>query len=501
MPQRTVAPAAPGGCLDTPRDRRPAGAKSWFPRAVAEARQTVRLNSAGASRPAPFVAAATLSSPPQSEPGDSRLVRAVVHPLLLASGEQRRRAAAGSSGLDTLEAAVRRLPPNQGILVALSGGPDSTALLLSLLESGRDVAAAHYDHALRPGSASDAEWVARLCRRLGIPLFSERRERPLPGGSLQAAARALRYDFFERALGESGRPLVALGHTADDLVEGVVMHLLRGSGLAGARGMPGRRGPYLRPLLGVWRAQVVAFLKERGVEALDDPANRDSRRFARARVRHELLPRLELDAPGLKRRLWAAAVSVAHLHDELERQAADLADEREAYRAAPRAVRMEGYRRLYGRQPALSRRHLEAMDSLALGGRTGSGLDLPGGLRFRVDRQRLAVEPARLPPPPAPTLRSRPCQGCQEAGAVHLRAELRLRVGNRVPGLRMRPLGAPGSRKLQDILTDAGVPRHLRDGLPLVFAEGRLAWVPGIALDVEALALPGEPTQHVWLEQ
>jgi tRNA(Ile)-lysidine synthase len=65
----------------------------------------------------------------------------------------------------------------------------------------------------------------------------------------------------------------------------------------------------------------------------------------------------------------------------------------------------------------------------------------------------------------------------------------------------MRPLGAPGSRKLQDILTDAGVPRHLRDGLPLVFAEGRLAWVPGIAIDVEAVALPGEPAQHVWLEQ
>jgi tRNA(Ile)-lysidine synthase len=423
-----------------------------------------------------------------------------LHPLLPASGEVHKRPAA-DPGPNALEAAARRLPSNAGILVALSGGPDSTALLLCLLESGHDVAAAHYDHAQRAGSATDAEWVARLCGRLGVQLFCERRARPPARGSLQAAARALRYDFFERALVESGRSQVALGHTADDLVEGVVLHLLRGSGLAGARGMPGHRGPYLRPLLGVWRTEVMEFLEDRGVESLDDPANRDSRRFARARVRHELLPRLELDAPGLKRRLWAAAASAARLHDELERQAADLADEREAFRAAPRAVRMEGYRRLYGRQPALSRRHLEAMDSLALGGRTGSGLDLPGGLRFRVGRQRLVVEPAQLPAPPAPTLRSRPCQGCQEAGAVHLRAELRLQVGNRVPGLRMRPLGAPGSRKLQDILTDAGVPRHLRDGLPLVFAEGRLAWVPGIAVDAEAVALPGETSQHVWLEQ
>ena len=64
----------------------------------------------------------------------------------------------------------------------------------------------------------------------------------------------------------------------------------------------------------------------------------------------------------------------------------------------------------------------------------------------------------------------------------------------------MRPVGSPGSRKLQDILTDAGVPRHLRDRLPLVFAEGRLAWVPGIAVDADAVALAGEPAQHVWLE-
>jgi tRNA(Ile)-lysidine synthetase-like protein len=65
----------------------------------------------------------------------------------------------------------------------------------------------------------------------------------------------------------------------------------------------------------------------------------------------------------------------------------------------------------------------------------------------------------------------------------------------------MRPLGGAGSRKLQDILTDAGVPRHLRDRLPLVFGDGRLAWVPGIAVDAEAAAVPGEPAQHVWLER
>lgn len=420
-----------------------------------------------------------------------------------------------------LAAAAEGLPPTGRILVALSGGPDSTALLLFLREAGRDVAAAHYDHAFRPGSEADAEHVARFCRTLGVELFSERRVRPPARGSLQAAARELRYEFLGRALRETGRDLVALGHTADDLVEGAILHLLRGSGLAGARGMPARRGPYFRPLLAVWRAELAAFLKTRGIETLDDPANRDSRRFARARVRHELLPRLEQDAPGFKRRVWGAAMAAARYQDELEMQADRLGGDRRAYRSADRVVRLEGYRRLYGRQPALNRRHLEAMDSLTLAGRTGSGLDLPGSLRFRVGRRLLEVVAPSPGEPLRPVICSRPCAGCEETplplaearwegvgsaweevafGAVHLRSGLDLELGHRVPGFRMRPLGAPGSRKLQDILTDAHVPRHLRDRLPLVFAGGRLVWVPGVAVEADAVPRSGDPGQHVWLE-
>ncbi|MBJ7597615.1 MAG: tRNA lysidine(34) synthetase TilS [Candidatus Nephthysia bennettiae] len=399
-----------------------------------------------------------------------------------------------------LEGATRLLPTGARLLAAVSGGPDSSALLVWLAEGGRDVAAAHFDHVLRTGSEQDAEHVARLCRRLGVELFSGRREQALPRGSVQAAARTLRYEFMEEALRRSGRDLVLLGHTADDVVEGAVIHLLRGSGLAGARGMPGRRGPFLRPFLGVWRAELAAFLRSREVESLDDPANRDIRRFLRARVRHELLPQLELDSPGFKRRLWAATRSVARLQAQLEAQAAELGGERAALRAADRAVRMEAYRQLYGNQPALDRRQLESMDELTLRGRTGSGLDLPRGLRFRVGRERVEIVEARPPERSPATLHSRPCSGCPDPSAVHLRAGLRLRLGHRSPGLRMRPVGSPGRRKLQDILTDARVPRHLRDGLPLVFAEGRLAWVPGIALDADAAALPGEPAQHVWLE-
>src|SRR5256886_9594117 len=90
------------------------------------------------------------------------------------------------------------------VLAAVTGGPDSTTLLIALHESGHDVVAAHYDHALRDGSADVARQVAELCARLGITLISERRTESLPKGSLQAAARKLRYAFLDRARAEAG---------------------------------------------------------------------------------------------------------------------------------------------------------------------------------------------------------------------------------------------------------------------------------------------------------
>src|SRR5215472_5171315 len=217
-----------------------------------------------------------------------------------------------------------RLTTGVRAVAAVSGGPDSTALLVWLVESGVDVAAAHYDHALRDGSERDAEHVAALCDRLGVPLLRERRAEPLPAGSVQAAARALRYAFLERALAATGRDVVCLGHTADDVVEGALLHLLRGSGLAGLRGMPRSRGPIVRPLLDVWRSDVEHYLAARGLEPVRDPSNGDTVRYARARVRFHLLPALERDRPGMTRRLRAAAASAAALQDRLEAEAARL---------------------------------------------------------------------------------------------------------------------------------------------------------------------------------
>ena len=259
------------------------------------------------------------------------------------------------------------------ILVGFSGGPDSTALLLLLREGGCDLVAAHYDHALRPESAADAAWVRDVCDRVGIPLVSERRAAPLRRGSLEAAARAVRYDFLERAATGHRCDLIALAHTADDQAETVVMNLIRGAGPAGLRGMPARRGRVIRPLLSVTRSQILAWLKLRAVTYLEDASNRDLR-FLRARVRHLLRPRLD------SRRLLALAAAAGRFRERL--------DEHAALDAPEPALRAAALRHLYqaagGPDPGLSQSQLQAMDRLLQRPGSSAVQALPGRLAFRV---------------------------------------------------------------------------------------------------------------------
>jgi tRNA(Ile)-lysidine synthase len=385
--------------------------------------------------------------------------------------------------------------------VGISGGPDSTALLLWLVEKGWPVVAAHYDHALREGSEQDRTITFDLCRRARVALIWERRQEPLRErpGSLQAAARILRYGFLERARAAAGCQVIAVGHTADDVIEGVLLHLLRGSGLAGLRGMPQQNGRVVRPFWRTWRAEVEAYLKCRGERPVRDPSNLEVDRFARAQARHRLLPALERSRPGIGSRLLSVAEVALDCQKGLEAEAATIGNSLAELRAAAQPVRVEAYRQIYKMLPALGRQHLEDVDRLVLRGQTGDGLDLPRGVRAWLDPGALVMTRG-VPQARLPALSTWACPGCRSKDAVHLAPEfkdLQLQVVRRRPGMRLR-VGA-GTRKLQDLLVDARVPRRLRDLLPLVMAGGRLAWVPGVAADRELTVPTAKPGIHLSL--
>ena len=222
--------------------------------------------------------------------------------------------------------------PGDRLLVAVSGGPDSLALLHALhalrdeLSFG-DLQAAHLDHGLRGAdSASDATFVASFCAHLGVPChlgladvagIAETRKL-----STQQAARLARYRFLEATADAAGAERIATGHTQDDQVETVLLNILRGSGLDGLRGIPARRGRFVRPLLDVARAEVNTYCEAHGLTPRLDVSNLATDHYTRNRLRLELLPQLAREYnPGVREALLRLSQIAARDTDYLAQQA------------------------------------------------------------------------------------------------------------------------------------------------------------------------------------
>jgi len=201
------------------------------------------------------------------------------------------------------------IAPGEHVLIACSGGPDSTALLDALARlappRGWRLSVAHVDHGLRTGSAVEAELVARLAGDRGLA-FRALSVQVAAGGSLQDRARTARHAALRAEASRAGAAVIALGHTADDQAETVLMRALSGASPAGLPAMAERERGLVRPLLRVWRDATIAYCAALGLETLDDPSN-DDRRFLRSRVRHEVIPALESVFPGARRRLVVLA--------------------------------------------------------------------------------------------------------------------------------------------------------------------------------------------------
>lgn len=428
--------------------------------------------------------------------------------------------------LDRVREEVKKkgmISPGEHLLVAVSGGADSMALLYGLWWLRKEYALrltiAHLDHGIRADTAEDLRVVRYAADDLGLPLIYERADVPaLARGekrNLEEAARLVRQEFLRRAARRAGAGKIALGHTRTDLAETVLMHLLRGAGPGGLRGMLCSSPPYIRPLLCVSRSQTRAFCQEHGIPFHDDPTNQDTR-YLRNAVRLELLPALSRYNPRAEEALARAAELWAEAEEALDwaagralegaRSGAGLSLSR--LEALPRAVQALAIRKALaealGGARRLERVHVEAILELLAKGKQGE-VALPGGFSAQLNGETLLLvreegeqppfEPVELPLPgevelpgwrlvaevvPRPESLIPPSRFV--AYLDPRKVEVPLIVRPRRPGDRLRPLGLPGHKKVKDLLAEAQVPRKQRSGWPLVCDQRGIAWVVGVRI-------------------
>lgn len=424
--------------------------------------------------------------------------------------------------------------PGQTIVIGVSGGPDSVCLahLLAQLRGSLGIVlhGAHLNHGLRgAGADADAEYVAKLLSDLRVPatigkedVAAYRRRHRL---SLEEAARQVRYAFLAQVAQQVGAAAVAVGHTADDQAETILLHLVRGSGLAGLVGMRPKTElrptptpspvTVIRPLLTVRRSETMAYCQAQGLAPRHDASNQwlEPRRNW---LRHQVMPLLEAInpavGPALGRAAALVAADLAFLEAETSRLFSEVAQtttgrvafDRPALLGFPSALRRyllrRGIHHLWGDLAGLESAHLLAMEKALISG-AGRQLHLPRGLVFAVehDTATLAAAEAKLAlgegeyslNVPGVTLvpgwkvtaelgTARPEDRIRQGVSASLDAAAcgqPLVVRQRRPGDRFHPLGLPQPKKLQDFLVDAHVPRRYRDALPLVVSPSGIVWV------------------------
>jgi tRNA(Ile)-lysidine synthase len=420
------------------------------------------------------------------------------------------------------------------ILLALSGGADSVALLHALIKLrarfGFELAAAHLNHGLRGAESNrDEAFVRALCNGLGVELTVDRAHGlGRSPANLEARARAERHRFLNLVAARIGADYIALAHQANDQAETVMLRLLRGAGVTGLGAMtevgPGR---LIRPMLAVRRSAVLAYLAAIGATFVEDSTNA-ALRHDRNRVRHLLMPMLERDfAPGLSSRLVELATEMRQVDDWLAAGAEDaLADcldgegalDLGRFKQLHPAIAAAALRRYLGARVGdllgFDRTHIEALRRLCLIGPPNGSAVLPGYWRARRRYGKLmvvrgeepkdptarfeipltvggvtVVEPARTIFESAllPRARTRMPHDQFEAVFDAQAATGGLVVRNFTAGDRIAPLGVSGTRKLKDIFIERKVPRERRQCFPVVVLDGRVAWLPGLVRSNVAL--------------
>ena len=439
-----------------------------------------------------------------------------------------------------------QLDPAKPIVVGVSGGPDSLCTLDVLERCGYKPVVAHFNHQLRPEAEAESEIIRQLAENRKLPFIkgaddvaarAEKRHE-----SLEEAARNARYHFLFASAKSVAAQAVAVGHSADDQAETVLMHLLRGAGMDGLSGMEFRalpnawseEIPLVRPLLGVWRAQIMEYCQEQGFDPIIDSTNEDQT-FFRNRIRHELLPILESYNPSIRKVLWRTA-EVLQGDKELVDMAVDAAGQECLVSEGSNYVEIDPQRA--SQQPMSVQRHLirRGIASLRPGLRDigfatieqvrkyfqdsqpPAEIDLIAGLKLISEPGRiwLAEWEAQIPTSEWPQILEEvllPVPGAFDLpegwritvervttnkiirnqaqhnpdpfqawiDAKHIREPLIVRP--RQEGDRFQPFGMDGhSIKISDIMINEKLPRRARHGWPLVCFAEQIVWVPGYRL-------------------
>lgn len=441
-----------------------------------------------------------------------------------------------------------RLPSSGTVIVGVSGGPDSLCLADILVRLDVPIVVAHLNHKLRPEADAEAEQVRKFAEQirasfaLGVEdVEAYSRSHSL---SIEEAAREVRYSFlFEQAKLREAQA-VAVGHTADDQVETVLMHLLRGSGLSGLRGMAykmvpnpwSEEIPLIRPILKVWRYQVMEYCQSRGLEPAFDSSNLDATYF-RNRLRHELIPYLEEYNPTIKEILWRTAEVISGDYQVLQGLMASVWDAcvevvgtgyvgfnllnlQEQPLPIKRYLIRQAIARLRPGLRNIGFEDVERANNFVANPSKSGQIDLTAGIRMLLEEGRLWIAywetdlpsagwpqldedrvirinlPGEVKLPEGWRLKADVLDDLASAQAEALdntdpyRAwidEGNLRTGlivrTRKPGERFTPLGMnQGSIKISEFMINEKLPRRARSAWPLVCTMDEVVWIPGLRL-------------------
>jgi len=417
------------------------------------------------------------------------------------------------------------------VLVGVSGGADSTALLLVLRELGCNLAVAHLHHGLRGEEADeDEKFVEGLASALELPCFTHHVSIAERGGNVEAEGRDARRDFFQSLSREHGFTKIALAHNREDRVETFLLHLMRGAGSEGFVSMAPVIGTTIRPLIETPRAEIENFLKDRNQPWRTDRTNSDIS-FSRNKMRHEIIPQLSSSfnvrlVDGLSRTLsvlqdedqWMSAMAETWLAQHDGDKGIDVAALRITPPALARRVLRTRLRQAGSHLIDLTFDHVEAIRRLLDDGKSGKVIPLPGGIVAAREFDRLVFlnreEPAKafdytLPipgtihiPELGQTFRAECVRNLEDVGSPGpgrvfvdgSRLEAYVNIRNWKPGDYYKPAGWPAG-KLKKLFQRARVPRSKRCRWPVFVTNATIVWVASFPVSREFV--PGGHTEKI----